>query len=134
EDVEDATESLVADRNGDRTAEVERFHAAHHAVGRLHGDAAHMSFANVAGHFGDNVDLHLAELAVVGDAHGVVDRRQMAFFECDVDGGADDLNYLAYFFCHVLSGFVVLRSLFVDERPTMNAALILALPHHSRFQ
>src|SRR5260370_29786183 len=39
EDVEDTAEGLLADRNGDRRALVDGFHAANHAVGRLHRDA-----------------------------------------------------------------------------------------------
>ena len=35
---------------------VNGFHAAHHAVGGLHGDAAHAAFAQVLLHFDDHVD------------------------------------------------------------------------------
>ena len=47
------------------------------------------------GHLDDDVDGHLSELAVVDDANGVVDRRQMSLLELDVDGRSDDLDDLA---------------------------------------
>jgi hypothetical protein len=37
-------------------AGVDRLHAADHAVGRLHGDAAHLVLAEVLGDLGDDVD------------------------------------------------------------------------------
>ena len=92
EDVQDAAEGLAADRHRDRRAGVDGLHAADHAVGRLHGDAADLVLADVVRHFDDDVDGHLSELAVVDDADGVVDRRKMSFLELDVDGRADDLD------------------------------------------
>ena len=44
---------------------------------------------------GDDVDLRLAALAVGHDAQRVVDLRQMAVLELDVDDRADDLDDLA---------------------------------------
>ena len=108
EDVEDAAEGLAADGDGDRTAGVDGLHAAHHSVRRLHGDAAHLALADVVGDFGDDVDRHLAELAVVDDADRVVDRRKVTLIELDVERRSDDLDHLAdlvlccgFLFCHV---------------------------------
>ena len=56
DDVEHAAQRLAADGNGDRAAEVQRFHAAHHALGRLHGDAAHAALAQLLLHFQDDVE------------------------------------------------------------------------------
>ena len=104
EDVEDAAEGFASDGNFDCGAGVDRFHAANHAVRRLHRDAAHLVFADVVRDFNDDVDGNLSELAVVDDADGVVDRRQMPFVELDVDGGADDLDdFSGPLFWHVFS-------------------------------
>ena len=107
EDVEDAAEGLASDRNRDRRAGVDGLHAADHAVGRLHGDAAHLVLADVVRHFDDDVDRHFSELAVVDDADGVVDRRQMAFRELDVDRRADDLDRLCRSRAAWLSAFAI---------------------------
>ena len=40
----------------DRLAGVDGLHAAHHAVGRLHGDAAHPAFAEMLLDLHDHVD------------------------------------------------------------------------------
>src|SRR5713226_4730350 len=92
ENVEDAAQGLSSDRDGDRPAGVDRLHAAHHAVGRLHGDAPNDSFTDVVRHFGDDIDVYLPQLAFVDDADAGVDRRQVAFLELDVDGWSDDLD------------------------------------------
>src|ERR1700694_3388240 len=101
ENIQDAAEGLVAHRNGDRFAEVDGFHAAHHAVGRLHGDAANLALADVVRHFDNHIDRYFSQLQVVRDVNGVVDRRQMAFFEFDVHRGTDDLDDASCFLiCH----------------------------------
>ena len=56
EHVQHAAERLGPDRHRDRLAEVDRLHAALHAVGRLHRDRAHAVLAEVLLDFGDDVD------------------------------------------------------------------------------
>ena len=55
-DVEHAAQRPAANGHGDGAAEVDRLHAAHHAFGGLHGDAAHAAFAELLLHFQDDVD------------------------------------------------------------------------------
>ena len=75
----------------DGAAGVDRLHAAHHAVGRQHADAAHAVLAEVLLHLGDDVDGDAAARAVVLDAHGVVDGGHLVV-ELDVHDGPDDLH------------------------------------------
>ena len=97
EHVQHAAERLGADRHRDRLAEVDRFHAALHAVGRLHRDRAHAVLAEVLLDFGDDVERLAPSLRVALDAQRVVDRRQVAGLELDVDDRSDDLDDLADF-------------------------------------
>ena len=76
-------------------------------------DAAHAVLADVLRDLGDDVDRDFAELAVVDDADGVVDRRKLPFGELDVDGRADDLDDFADRSDSVSSfAMVVLRSIY----------------------
>ena len=103
EHVHDATERLGPDGHRDGPAEILGLHAALQAVGRLHRDRADAVLAQVLFDLDDEVDLVGAGLA--DDAHGVVDRRQVAARELDVDDRADDLNDLSdldcFSDCHV---------------------------------
>ena len=56
EDVPDAAERLLADRDADRPAGVDHVDAARQAVGRAHGDRADAVAAQVLLHLGDQVD------------------------------------------------------------------------------
>ena len=76
-----------------------RLHAALHAVGRLHRDGAHAVLAEVLLDLDDDVDRPGAARPSRLDAHGVVDRRQVAVRELDVDDRADDLDDLADVLC-----------------------------------
>ena len=91
DDVQHAAEGPQADGHGDGSAGVDGLHAAHHAVGGQHADAAHAVLAEVLLHLGDDVDGDSAARAVVLDAHGVVDGGHL-LVELDVDDGADDLH------------------------------------------
>src|SRR5205823_11344800 len=51
DDVDDAAERALADRDGDRPAAVLDLLAAHQAFGRIHGDGAHGGFAEILRHF-----------------------------------------------------------------------------------
>ena len=85
EHVHHAAERAGADRHLNRMAEIGRLHASLHAVGRLHGDGAHAVLAEVLLHFGDDVERRRAAGAVGDDPERVVDFRQVAGFELDVD-------------------------------------------------
>jgi hypothetical protein len=105
EDVHDASERLAADGDGDGQAEIDGLHAADHAVGGLHRDAAHLALADVLRHFGHDVDGDVSELALIEDADRIEDRGEVPFLELDVEGGSDDLNDAAdfLFLCLLLS-------------------------------
>ncbi len=79
------------DRHRDRRAGVDRLHAALQAVGRLHRDGADAVLAEVLLDLDDDVD-GVAAVPSLGDAHGVVDRRQVPALELDVDDRSDDLD------------------------------------------
>ena len=96
DDVEDAAEHFVADRHHDRRLGVDDLHAAHEAVGRVHGDGAHRVLAEVL----RDLDGEIARRVVLVDV-GVldlergVDLGQLARAELDVDDRSDDLRDLA---------------------------------------
>ena len=109
EHVHHAAERGGPDGHRDRLAQVDRLHAALHAVGRLHRDRPHARLAEVLLDLADDVDLRLARFAFGLDLNGVVDVRQVAVGELDVDDRTDDLNDLADlllrcdFSCHISS-------------------------------
>ena len=87
---------------------IDGLHAAHHAVGGLHGHGAHAPFAQVLLHLGDHVDRLGHVEAFADDAHGVVNFRQMMLRKLDVHHRADDLHHVADIVVHVSD---ILRSL-----------------------
>ncbi len=95
--VQHAAEGFGTDRHQNRRARVDHTHAALQAVGRLHRNGAHAAFAQVLLDFGDDVDLLATRGAIVQDADGVVDGRQVPALVLDVDDGSDDLDDLADF-------------------------------------
>ena len=96
DDVEDAPQRAVADRDLDRLAGIGDLRAAHEAFGRIHRDGAHGGFAQVLR------DLEHEPLAVVVGLERVEDLGQMVL-ELHVDDGADDLGDLAdCWFSHVV--------------------------------
>ncbi len=88
DDVDDASERLVADRNSDRLAGVDDVLSANQTLGGVHRDGAHGVFTEVLRHFQDET------LAIVDGLERVQDLRQLAG-ELHVDDGADDLRDLA---------------------------------------
>ena len=88
DDVHDAAEGAVADRDLDRVAGVNDLLATDEAFGTVHGDGADCVLAKVLRDFEDEAD------GVVLDLEGVEDRRQ-GVVELDVDDGTDDGNDLA---------------------------------------
>jgi len=93
--IHDAAESAVTYGDGDWAALVNGLHAADHAVGGRHGDAAHAAFADMLLHFHNDVDLFRYGKAVADDAKGLVNRRHGPLGELDVHGGAGDLDYVS---------------------------------------
>ena len=93
--VKDAPQRLRPHRHLDRSSGVGHLLAAHHAVGAVHGDAAHRALAELLRHL-----KHQVELA---DAAGerILDVGQLAL-ELHIDNGAEHLrdapNIIA---CHV---------------------------------
>ncbi len=100
DDVDHAAQRLLAHGHADGAAEVDRLHAANHAVGGFHGDGAHAAFAEVLLHLEDDVDRRGNVEAVADDAQRLVDGRHRRFFKLHVDGGTGDLNYFANVLCH----------------------------------
>ena len=87
EDVEHATQGGFADRHGDRGTGVHGVDAAGQAVRRGHGHGPDPVVAEV---LLDLADERLLALAL--DLDGVVDGRQLAGRELDVDDGSGDLD------------------------------------------
>ena len=85
DDVHDAAQALVADRNRDRGAGVGDRLAADQAFGRVHGDGADRVLAEMLG------DLEDEAVAEVGRLERVQDLGQRAV-ELHVDDGADHLR------------------------------------------
>ena len=54
--VHHASQRAAAHGHGNRSALIDGLHAAHHAVGGFHGDAAHAAFAQVLLHLENHVD------------------------------------------------------------------------------
>jgi hypothetical protein len=90
EDVEHPPERHFADRDRDRAARVEDVDAAGKPVGRGHGNRPDPVVAEMLLDLADEVG-HALPL----DRDGVVDRRQAAGRELDVDDGTGDLDHLA---------------------------------------
>src|SRR5262249_20232408 len=91
--VEYAAEGLLADRRGNRAAGVDRFHAAHQPIRRAEGHTAHAIAAQMLLHLTDEMN---GDALVIGvDSEGIVDLRQVPFFELRVKRRADDLYDLA---------------------------------------
>src|ERR1700722_9329159 len=93
EHVHHATQHAAANRNGDCFAEVNRFHSADQTFGRLHRDATHPAFTQVARYFRDDVQRLWIIEAFAGDAHRVVNQRQVPFFKLDVYDRPDNFDH-----------------------------------------
>ena len=98
-----APQRSAAHGHGDRAALVNGLHAAHHAVGRLHGDAAHAPLAQMLLHLENHVDGIGHGEAVAHHFHGLVDRRQLPFGKLHVHRRPRDLNDMSYVFRHKTS-------------------------------
>src|SRR6185437_6267380 len=99
--VEHAAQRRTAHGNSDAGAGVGRLHAANHALGGGHGDAAHAAFAEVLLHFENDVERLRDIEAVAGDADRLVDRRHLCLVELHVNGRSADADHFAnVLFCH----------------------------------
>ncbi len=84
------------------SALVDGLHAAHHALGRFHGDAAHPAFAQVLLHFQNHVDRVGHGETVAHDFERLINRRHRAFDKLHVDGGTGNLDYASNSLWHKL--------------------------------
>ena len=109
EDVHHAPQRCAAHGNGDRPAQIDGLHAAHDAFGRVHCDGAHAALAQVLRDFGDDVDRLGSVEAFAGDAHRVVNFRQVMFGKLHVDDRPDDLHDVPDVSCFVLRHLWLLR-------------------------
>src|SRR5580693_7382713 len=100
-----ASESATTHGHGDRSALVDAFHAAHHALGGFHGDAANAAFAQVLLDLHDDVDGERNGEPVAHNAKCLINRRHRGFGELHVHGGAGDLNHVSNVFWHIFSSF-----------------------------
>src|SRR5579863_180175 len=101
--VHHASESATTHGHGDRSTLVNRFHAAHHALGGFHGDAADPALAQVLLHLDDDVDGKGDGEAVAHNAKCLINRRHCRFGKLHVHGGAGDLNHVSNVFWHKTS-------------------------------
>ncbi len=90
EHVEHAAQGFAADRNRDARAGVDRLHAADHAFGGDHGDAAHAALAQVLLHLDDDVERGGDVEAFADDANRLEDGGHLRLFELNVNGRAAD--------------------------------------------
>ena len=93
DDVQDTTEGVAADRDGNHVAGVPDLQAARQALGAVHGDTADRVLPEVLGDLQDQVPVLVAD-GRIADLQGVVDGRKGAVVELDVDDGAHDLGDL----------------------------------------
>ena len=101
--VHHAAQRAAAHGHRNRSALVDGFHAAHHAFGGFHGDAAHAAFAQVLLHFENHVDRVGHGEAVADDFERLVNRRHGALDKLHVHGGTGNLNYVSNSFWHKTS-------------------------------
>src|SRR6202035_4013499 len=106
--VHDATQGAAADRNRNRSSEINGLHAAHHTVGGLHGDAAHASLAQMLLHFENHADRIRHGEPAAHNFNGLIDRRQLALGELPVHRWTRNLNDMSYVFRHKFQLFSVL--------------------------
>ena len=91
--IEDPSQSSLADRHRERRTRVEDFGAADHAVGRAEGHATHAAAAEVLLHFPGDLHPHALDLAI--DFERVVNLGERVFRELGVECRADDLSDVA---------------------------------------
>src|SRR6266481_6392023 len=103
ENIHDAAECRAPHWNLDPFSEIVRFHAANHALDRLHRDGADAAFPEVLLHLCRHIKGLRHVVAFAGTAHGVINRREVPRFKLNVHDGADDLYdvpHACVFLCH----------------------------------
>jgi hypothetical protein len=93
DDVDDAAERLRADRHLDVVAGVLHVHAAHEPLGGVHGDRADRVLAEVLRDLEHEIPVEAADRRI-RHSQRLIDRRQLAGRELDVDDRTDDLRDL----------------------------------------
>src|SRR5262249_23520146 len=109
DDVQNAPECRVADRNGDGSAGINSPHAANDALGRLHCHAAAAPFAKMLFNLYNQVNRFGNLKAVTDDAQRLEDGRQRRFLKFHVNDRTDDLNYFALV-CHSINLLLICRA------------------------
>src|SRR5688572_14489430 len=92
-DVEYSSQSSLAHWHRDWTTGVDGLHAANHTVGGQHGNRAHATLAKVLLHFRDQIDLGRNIEPFGNDSEGLIDRRQKACHEFNVNHRANNLDH-----------------------------------------
>ena len=75
DDVHHASECRDADRNGDRSAEIDNLHSANHSVGRKHRNRAHATFAEMLLDFRDDINRRFDIEAFARNSQSLINRR-----------------------------------------------------------
>ena len=88
-----APQRAAAHGHRNRSALVDGFHAAHHALGGFHGDTAHPAFAQVLLHFQNHSDRIRHVETVADHFERLINRRHRALDKLHVHGGTGNLNY-----------------------------------------
>eukprot|EP00967_Tisochrysis_lutea_P158178 scaffold322628_cov30-Tisochrysis_lutea.AAC.3 len=88
DDVHDAAEHTIADRDLDRVLHVDHFLAANETLGGIHRNRADCVLAQVLRHLEHEADL------VPGHLKCIEDGGQVAMLELHIDNGTDDLRHL----------------------------------------
>ena len=91
DDIDDAAQARLPDRNRNRAPSIFRRHAANHAVRGLQRNRTHAAFAEMLLHFDDDIDRCRHIEAFTRDVQRLVNRRLFAFVEFHVDCRTDDL-------------------------------------------
>ena len=103
QNVENTSQGLFANRNADRRASCYCFHASHKSVCASHGDAADSIVTQMLRYLSSQCGPILCF-----DADRLIDLRQLALAELNIQNGTDDLRHLAYIlFCHVVSPLLI---------------------------
>ena len=98
--VDDAAQCPFAYRNRNRTSQVDDLHATHHAIRRLHGNAAHAAFTQVLLHLENHVDRKRDFETFARYVQCLINRREMSLTELHVHCGTGNLNDSSNILCH----------------------------------
>ncbi len=97
--IQHAAEGLTTYWNGDHCAGIDGLHAADHALGGDHRDAANAAFAEMLLHLNDDVEWRRHNEALAHDAQRLEDRRHVRLFKLNVNGRAADADYFTDVLC-----------------------------------